>query len=350
MRVAGRLEDQPVADVLRVLARGRASGKLTLTRRDGHALLAFRAGRIIYAASSAVRQTFGSILVLRGLVSEDDLMEALERQHKESRTTRLGQVLVEMGRLDEKALREVMRQQTESVIADLVQWKSGFYQFESLDVIPGGEVEVDVKDFVLAEGVSPQEMLGDEVPAAPSLATGTGASASVSLSEIVSGAGAPAFTGEVTLRLMRYAAQVFPRGVLFVVRPDEVRGMGQFGVQVHGHSPSDQVRDTVVPLAEPSVLGDVVERGRTYRGPLEDTRGNRYLVDRLGGSEPTEVVVIPMTVRGVVAVLFYGDNAPDCRPIGPTDPLEFMIAETAVAMERGIVEGGPPPRKDDRGE
>jgi len=341
MRVTGRLEEQPVADVLRLLARGGASGKLTLTRRDAHALLAFRGGRIVYAASGAVRQTFGSILVLRGLISEADLMEALERQHKASRSTRLGSVLVEMGRVDEKALREVMRQQTEAVIAELVRWESGFYQFESLDITPGGEVEVDAKDFLLSEGVSPHDVLGDATPAGPSSDPDPEA-VSVSLAEIVAGVGGPAFTGEVTLRLMRYAAQVLPRGVLFVVRSDEVRGIGQFGVQLRGRSPSDQVRDTVIPLGEPSVFADVVDLRRSYRGPLEDTSWNRYLVERLGGSEPGEVVVVPMIVRGEVAVLFYGDDAPDRRPIGPTDPFEFMVAEAARAMERGLIRDGKP--------
>jgi hypothetical protein len=106
------------------------------------------------------------------------------------------------------------------------------------------------------------------------------------------------------------------------------------------------VRETVVPLGEPSVLGEVVETRRTYRGPLEDTPCNRYLVDRLGGSEPSEVVVVPMTLRGDVAVLFYGDNAPDQRPIGPLDSLEFMIAEAAVAMERALIQGGEAARGD----
>lgn len=345
MKSAGRLEDRPVSAVLRALARSRASGKLTLTRRDGHALLAFRDGRIIYAATSAMRETFGNILVLRGLVSEDDLMEALERQHRAPRPPRLGSVLVEMGKLDEKALREVIRQQTEVVIADLIRWKGGFYQFEALAFAPGGEVEVDVKDFLLAEGVSPQDVLGDAASA--TLPPQPEEPHAVSLGDIVTGASPAAFTAEVTLRLMRYAAQMLPRGVLFVVRPHDIRGMGQFGVEVPGHSASDRVRDTLIPLGEPSVFRDVVEQRQTYQGPLDDTSCHRQLQDRLGGYQPTEVVVVPMIVRGAVAVLFYGDNAPDGRPIGPLGPLELMVSEAAAAMERALVE--PSHGGDDRG-
>jgi len=50
--LSGRLEDQTAAELLRTLARSAATGKLTLTRRDRHAILVFPSGRIIYAASS----------------------------------------------------------------------------------------------------------------------------------------------------------------------------------------------------------------------------------------------------------------------------------------------------------
>ncbi|HEY6546477.1 MAG TPA: DUF4388 domain-containing protein [Vicinamibacteria bacterium] len=374
MSFSGRLEDQDMAELLRSLARRGASGKLTLTKRDGQAILAFRGGRIIYAASSSMRESFGHILVLRGLVSEADLLLALERQHRTSPPQRLGHVLVEMGKVDEKALREVMRQQTEDVVAELVRWKTGFFQFETVAFGPGGEIEVDVKDFILSEGFSPQDMLGDtapQVPPTPSEAadafatgsfpvgafsrggftTGSFPAAAIRpvpdappgrepaiLGDVLPLASAPAVTAEVTLRLMRYASQILSRGVLFVVRPDELRGIGQFGVQVPGASAADRVRETVVPLGEPSVLRDVVEKRRTFRGSLSDSRWNRHLVHRLGGVDPPEVVVVPMIVGDAVAVLFYGDNLPDRKPIGPVDALEFMIAEAALAMERNVLE------------
>jgi hypothetical protein len=351
--LAGRLDDQDLATLLQSLARNGSTGKLTLTRRDGHALLAFRAGKIIYAASSGMRETFGNILVLRGLVSEADLLLALERQHAAAEPTRLGSVLVQMGKVDEKGLREVMKQQTEDVIAELVRWKTGFFKFEPLVFAPGGEVEVDIKDFLVTEGFSPQEMLGEVRPLPPpeppppsalmrprppDEAAAAPPSQPVPLGAIVPEAPSPAVTAEVTLRLMRYAAQILNRGVLFLVRPDEVRGMGQFGVQIPGRPAADQVRDTVIPLGEPSLFRDVVERRETYRGSLEDSRWNRHLIYRLGGQQPGEVVAVPMIVGGAVTVIFYGDNLPDGRPIGPVDTLEFLIAEAALAMERALVE------------
>ncbi|HEY6547610.1 MAG TPA: DUF4388 domain-containing protein [Vicinamibacteria bacterium] len=377
---SGRLDEQDVAELLRALARSDASGKLTLTKRDGQAVLAFRSGHIIYAASSSMRESFGHILVLRGLISESDLLAALRRQHQTAPPRRLGQVLIDMGKVDAKALREVMRQQTEDVLRELLKWKTGFFQFEPVVFVPGGEVEVDVKDFVLTEGFSPQDVLGDTTPPFPGVATGTTASATASptdtfppgafapgafttgafaavksaaasrpghspfarepavLTDVLPLSSAPAVTAEVTLQLLRYASQILSRGVLFVVRGEELRGIGQFGVQVKGRSASELVRDTVLPLGEPSVLRDAAEKRQTWRGALDDARFNLYLVERLGGAAPTEAVVVPMIVGGTVTLLFYGDNVPELRPIGPLDTLEFMIAEAALTMERGLLE------------
>jgi hypothetical protein len=135
--LTGRLEAFPLPALLHTLDARQLTGKLTLTRADGQALLVFRSGRIIYAASSSVRETFGSILVCRGLVSEPALLEALERQHSSGGGRRLGSVLVELGLADEKTLREVMKQQTEGVLSELVRWQTGFFNFQPLEITPG---------------------------------------------------------------------------------------------------------------------------------------------------------------------------------------------------------------------
>jgi hypothetical protein len=266
-------------------------------------------------------------------------------------------VLVEMGRIDEKTLRDVVQQQTELVFGEVLRWKTGFFEFEPVNLKEGGEVEVDVKDFLIADGLDPKEVLfkvlpdlegprperpappkapesPEELPAARPSATAAPATPPVPM---------PLLTAEITLRLMSYAAQIVNRGVLFHVTGQQARGMGQFGVSVPGRSANEQVKDTVVPLGEPSLLKDVVGRGETYRGPLARTRWNAYLVDRLGGQEPPEVVAVPLRVGGQVRVVLYGDNLPEGRPIGPVDALEFMVTEAAAALERAgtrIAESG----------
>jgi uncharacterized protein DUF4388 len=347
MSLAGRLEQVDLAALLQTLAVNRSTGRLTLTRRESHGVLVFREGRIIYAAARSARETFGSILLLRGLITEADLGVALERQNAAAEPVRLGRVLVEMGKVDERALRDVMKEQTREVLQDLLSWKTGFFKFEPLEISPEGEVEVDVKDFLVPEGFTAQEVLTLPEPIkavldgdmpAPGILTPPRGTPQISLGVIVNEAPSPPFTAEITLRLMRYAAQILNRGALFLVRPDEVRGMGQFGINLPGRFAAEVVRDTAIPLSEPSVFRDVVEGRETYRGPLPATPWNRHLAERLGGAKPTEVVVLPMVVGGTVRLVFYGDNLPEQRDVGPLDALEYAVAEAALAMERALVE------------
>jgi hypothetical protein len=142
-----------------------------------------------------------------------------------------------------------------------------------------------------------------------------------------------AFGGETALALMRYAAQVVSRGVLFFVRSDAIVGIGQFGVGLNGQPGSSHIRNLSLPLDEPSVLAQVIKSRQTYRGPLEKARWNDALAERLGGGQPSEVVVIPMILGDGVRVLFYGDNQPEGGSIGPIEGVEFLMAEAAARME-----------------
>jgi hypothetical protein len=79
----------------------------------------------------------------------------------------------------------------------------------------------------------------------------------------------PTATAEVTLLILRYASEVVNRAVLFMVKKDEVRGLGQFGIELKGKSPDQVVRNIKLPLNQPSVFLSVIESRRSYLGALE---------------------------------------------------------------------------------
>jgi hypothetical protein len=351
--LAGQLEHLGLGALHQTLAVNRSTGKLVLTHGSGQAVLVFREGRIAYAAASSARETVGSILLLRELITEADLAEALARQSSAAEPRPIGRVLVEMGKVEERALREIMEQQTREVLEELQGWRTGSFRFEPLDISDEG-VEAPLKDFVVPEGLAAQA--GPPLPpparAAPSLdmppagrLTPPRGTPKISLAAIANEA-PPPLTAEITLRLMRGAAQILTRGVLFLVRLEEVRGVAQFGLELPGRFAAEAVRHTTIPLGEPSVFRHVVERRETYRGPLPPTPWNHHLVERLGGRRPAEVAVVPMVVAGTVRVVFYGDNLPDTRGVGPLGRLEEAVAEGALAMERALL-GGHEKGKDD---
>ena len=159
MSFVGRLEDNELPELLHYISLNKKTGKLTLTRREAQGVIVARHGRILYAASSSVRETFGNILVCHGLITEAVLAEALARQHAQPEPKKLGQILIEMGRLAEKDIADVVRQQTSLIVLELCRWQAGYFKFESVPISADGEIGVDAEDFVMAGGVNTDEVL-----------------------------------------------------------------------------------------------------------------------------------------------------------------------------------------------
>ena len=163
MTTRGRLDDVSLPDLLQLLSGNLRTGKLTLSYRNGFGTILFRDGRVIYAASNRPRETFGSILINRGLVDEATLLAALEQQNAAPEERRLGSILAEMGALSEQQLRTVMRDQVGEVLRDLLSWREGFFKFQAGSIPDHGEVGVDCQDLVLSEGLTAEGVLVDAV-------------------------------------------------------------------------------------------------------------------------------------------------------------------------------------------
>jgi hypothetical protein len=297
--LAGRLEEIELAELLHFLALNNRTGKVTLTRRDAHGLVVVRIGRIVYAASSSIRETFGNILVCRGLLTPEVLATALERQHLAADRRRLGALLVESGAISEAQLQEVLQQQTGLVVQELCRWRSGYFKFEVDEASPSPE------------------------PASTPRA-------------IASAPFAPALRGEVTLGLLRRAAPFVGRGVLLVLRGDEAHGAGQVGLG--GSDPDELARRVRLPLGEPSVVAQALERRESWKGAVPPGAANDRLLDLLGGTRPSEALVVPMLLREGAGLVLYGDDAGSARPLGATEELEWALLEAGLAMEQDLLE------------
>jgi hypothetical protein len=149
----------------------------------------------------------------------------------------------------------------------------------------------------------------------------------------------PTATAEVTLLILRYASEVVNRAILFMAKKDEVRGLGQFGIELtSGESPDKVVRNIRIPLTEPSLFRNVIESRRTYLGPLEVSQQNSYFVNEAGGLRPDTVLAIPLIVEGKIALIVYGDNLPDQKPIRGVETLEIFMNQAGMALEKALLE------------
>jgi len=335
MSLAGRLEEVELPEILHFLSLNNRTGRLTLTRRDAQGTVVVRLGRTVYAASSSIREALGSILISRGLVSPAQLAAALETQHQSADGRKLGAILVETGTIGEEALHEALAQQIGLVVQEMCRWRSGYFKFELTAVAASGDIGVDAEELVVPGGV-PTERLLLEAMALAEIEEPVLASSATAI-EIASSSFSPSLGGELTMGLLQRAQSVARRGLLLVVRGDEVRAAGQIGLE-HVPDPDALARSIRLPLGEPSLIAEAVERRETRRGPLDQSAANERLLALLGGPRPTEALVVPMLLREGAGLVFYGDNAPELQPLGEPAELEWALLEAGLVMERELLE------------
>jgi hypothetical protein len=381
MSLVGRLEDLALPDIFQIISLSKKTGTLIVRSRKGTGMVVFKSGQVIQAASDSIRDSLGNILVSQGMLDEAALARALALQKREADTP-LGMILMEMGAVSAQTLESVVRKQIEEIIYDLLAWEEGFFNFELGDIAPKDKIEIDTQEFLLKSGISAEYLLMEgtrildekrqdgrrqgsrQEPAAPPpspkpvippiqqhasyepareefrarIEKEQPRGELTALKSMFDELRFPTATAEVTLLILRYASEVVNRAILFMVKKDEVRGLGQFGIELKGKSADQVVRNIKIPLNKPSLFLSVIETRRSYLGPLDPNECNTYLVTELGGAMPDRVLSIPLVVDGKVALVVYGDNLPERRPIQGTDTLEIFMNQAGMALEKALLE------------
>lgn len=345
MSLFGRLEDLSLPQVLQLLSVNRSTGKLSVTRQDARGTIVLRDGKVIFATTNTARETVGSLLLLERKVSVSRLTEALEIQGSSPEEKRLGTILVEMGVLDQETLRQVVCEQFTRVLSELFRWQSGYLRFQHLAVEERGEVAIAAEDFLFEDGIATDRLVLSVLTerhgradaagiAIDRLLAGGAPGQSVrrtSLKQIMAELRSPAFPGEVGLQILRFADGFFRRGALFLVAGRLVTGIGHFGCD---HLGDRGVRKVRVPADQPSVFLEVIETREPFRGPLEETFWNAYLAGKLGGRLPRHAALLPLVVDDRVELLLYGDTEPEGEPLPDLEPLELLLIEAGLALEK----------------
>jgi hypothetical protein len=148
----------------------------------------------------------------------------------------------------------------------------------------------------------------------------------------------PGANGQITLLILRFASELMNRAVIFLVAKNQLAGLGQFGIEIDGVDAQKHVRQIRIPLNQPSIFREAIQKRMPLKKGLKKTRWHEYLVEVLGGREPSEVFVAPIIAGGKIAALIYGDNVPETREIGDTESLEIFLAQAGLAMEKALLE------------
>lgn len=148
----------------------------------------------------------------------------------------------------------------------------------------------------------------------------------------------PLSVSEIVLLVLRFSSEVMNRAVVFAVKKDGIAGLGQFGIQIVGDIPDKRVRKMKIPLNEPSILKEAIDRKAAVVKRIDPLPWNDYIIRELGGYKPVEAFAAPIVVQGKVPMILYGDNVPKGDRIGDTSTLEIFLAQASMALERLIYE------------
>lgn len=398
MSLVGNLEDLGLGDILQIVSLSRKSGVLALQSRGREGKIIFLHGQVIHATSSVFPENFGSLLVRRNVVDLETLKGALALQKTLAEPALLGVILGQNFGISADAVESVAKEQVERIIYSFFGWSDGTFAFELGDPESLAAFKLSPYQRILQQGLntqwlaiegsriideqrhrSPLPTSSDSVrllnvaefetgEIAPDLdpgsLTGVGRSydfAADLLEEIGEHGGLaesgssrsgslkqlqgmfqelsnPSLGGGIILLVLRFASEFMNRAVIFLVKENEIVGLGQFGIEFGEEIADVCIRKMRIPVDEPSIFSRLLESKMSQRVHFGNGRWDAYLKERLGGDAASEVFIAPLVSAGRVVAILYGDNLPQKTPVGETEALEIFLSHAGLTMEKVLLE------------
>jgi hypothetical protein len=361
MSLAGRLEDLAISDIFQILSVGRKTGTFIVSGSRGVAIIVFKNGTVVRAETDDLEGSLGQNLLEAGLIKNTILNMAHEVKKKLPGKS-VAEVLFELGSVTQEALEKVTRKRIEKIISRLLIWEDGDFQFELDDMDLEGKTDLADLGWELSRGLSPEYLLleGARVQDESTQLSFVG-------TEEISGGEAgeggweedwettpaerkdisqlkaltqelrfPNSASEITLLILRFASDIFHRGVLFMVGKNQIAGLGQFGLDID--RADEKVRETVLEIDKSPFLKRIVTEQMPYKGPLEKDEVTRKLMMELGGVWPSEIAVFPIVAEGRAVAFLYCDNFSTGTASTETEGLEIFISHAGLALEKSLLQ------------
>ncbi len=362
MSLVGRLEDLALSDIFQILSIGRKTGTLVLKSSRGNALIVFRNGLVVRAETSDLDRTLGEDLLNAGII-KDTIFHLASGVKKKLPAKSIPEILYEFGSINKDALEKITRKRIEKVVYQLLFWQDGDFQFELDDIDPKGKVEIPDHGWELSKGMSPEYLLveGARVHDESSQPRLVSTEELIgfkreeaewegewevhppverkdisSLKALTQELRFPNSASEITLLILRFASDIFQRGILFMVGEREMVGLGQFGLDIE--KPDEKIREIVLLFEESHFLNKIIMGKRPYKGSIEKDRVTEELISEIGGEWPDEITLFPVIAEGRVVALLYCDNLTTREKIMETEGLEIFIDHAGLALEKSLLQ------------
>ncbi len=365
MSLAGKIEDLSLPDIFQILSVGRKTGALTIRGSKGEALIVFKGGMIVRAETDDLEKTLSESMLNAGLI-KDTVFHLAEEVKKSLPFKSAAEILLDFGAVNKVMLEQVTKKRIENVIFRLLLWEDGDFQFELDDLDIAGKTHLSDLGWELGKGLSPEYLLmegarvQDEstqssfVPTEQFFIEGSDAQEQEegwdddwgtpqverkdisSLKALTQELRFPNSASEITLLILRFASDIFQRGVLFMTGREEIVGLGQFGLEIE--RADEKVRAIVLDLEQSGFLKRIVTEQMPYKGIMVKDEATMYLMNELGGEWPSEGAFFPIVADGKVVALLYADNVSVGAAIPETEGLEIFINHAGLALEKSLLQ------------
>ncbi|UCF02900.1 MAG: DUF4388 domain-containing protein [Deltaproteobacteria bacterium] len=124
--IKGNLKSLGLSTILQILSSEDKTGVLQFVQGDRIRSIYIRNGKIV-AASGREGLRLGQILYGKGMISQEQLQEALEKARETDK--RVGEVLLDFGYIEEDDLKELIRYQIREAVLDISLWVEGDFEY-----------------------------------------------------------------------------------------------------------------------------------------------------------------------------------------------------------------------------
>ncbi len=131
MSFKGSIDEFSLLDIFHLMSRTKKTGQLTVTSEAKEGKISFDEGLVCFAITPQNRIPLGSRLINAGLVSQQDLEEALRAQQGEELEKKVGEILIARGLIKQEKLEEFVQEQIQDALFEILDWENGYYYFDS---------------------------------------------------------------------------------------------------------------------------------------------------------------------------------------------------------------------------
>lgn len=138
---------------------------------------------------------------------------------------------------------------------------------------------------------------------------------------------------DVSLVVLQYVAEFLERGIIFLVRKNDLLGIGSFGVDSNGETISAAAMRLKIPLDEPSLFRHVAKTGMVFKGPTDDPVLEAQIFARIGAPQCNDVMLLPLKTENRTRAIVYGDFGRREAEAVKIDVFEILASQAGMAIE-----------------